>query len=113
MQPCNWIGFRISLSLSREGANFRDETENYFSCSHLARQDGDYHMIILVFRDENEITYCYSHVSRRDRDFRKSFLMVEREKMKLTLVENSRDREFSLTSKKFNFMAVFYSSLRQ
>ena len=55
-------------------------------------------MTILVFRDENEITYCYSHVSRRDRDFRKSFLVVEREKMKLTLVENSRDREFSLTS---------------
>ena len=55
-------------------------------------------MTILVFRDENETKYCYSHVSRRDRDFRKSFLMVEREKMKLTLVENSRDREFSLTS---------------
>ena len=55
-------------------------------------------MTILVFRDENEIPFCYSHVSRRDRDFRKSFLVVEREKMKLTLVENSRDREFSLTS---------------
>ena len=55
-------------------------------------------MTILVFRDENEIPFCYSHVSRRDRDFRKSFLAVEREKMKLTLVENSRDREFSLTS---------------
>ena len=55
-------------------------------------------MTILLFRDENEITYCYSHVSRQDRDLRKSFLVVEREKMKLTLVENSRDREFSLTS---------------
>ena len=55
-------------------------------------------MTILIFRDENEISYCYSHVSRRDRDFKKSFLVVEREKMKLTLVENSRDREFSLTS---------------
>ena len=55
-------------------------------------------MTILVFRDENEIPFCYSHVSRRDRDFRKSFLVVEREKMKMTLVENSRDREFSLTS---------------
>ena len=55
-------------------------------------------MTILVFRDENEITYCYSHVSRRDRDLRKSFLVVEREKMKRTLVENSRDREISLTS---------------
>ena len=55
-------------------------------------------MTILIFRDENEIPFCYSHVSRRDRDFRKSFLVVEREKMKLTLVENSRDREFSLTS---------------
>ena len=98
LQPCNWIGFRISLSLSRESAIFRDEIENYFSCSHLARRDRDYHMTILVFRDENEIRYCYSHVSRRDRDFRKSFLVVEREKMKLTLVENSWDREFSLTS---------------
>ena len=98
VQHCNWFGFRISLSLSREGAIFRDEIENYFSCSRLARRDRDYHMTILVFRDENEIPFCYSHVSRRDRDFRKSFLVVEREKMKLTLVENSRDREFSLTS---------------
>ena len=98
VQHCNWFGFRISLSLSREGAIFRDEIENYFSCSRLARRDRDYHMTILVFRDENEIPFCYSHVSRRDRDFRNSFLMVEREKMKLTLVENSRDREFSLTS---------------
>ena len=93
VQPCNWVGFRISLS--REGAIFRDEIENYFSCSHLARRDRDYHMTILVFRDENEITYCYSRVSRRDRDFTKSFLMVEREKMKLTLtripgIKNSR-----------------------
>ena len=55
-------------------------------------------MTILVFWDENEISYCYSHVSRRDRDFRKSFLVVEREKIKLTLAENSRDREFLLTS---------------
>ena len=98
VQHCNWFGFRISRSLSREGAIFRDEIENYFSCSRLARRDRDYHMTILVFRDENEIPFCYSHVSRRDRDFRKSFLVVEREKMKLTLVENSRDREFSLTS---------------
>ena len=98
VQHCNWFGFRISPSLSREGAIFRDEIENYFSCSRLPRRDRDYHMTILVFRDENDIPFCYSHVSRRDRDFRKSFLVVEREKMKLTLVENSRDREFSLTS---------------
>ena len=96
VQPCYWVGFRISLS--REAAIFRDDIEKYFSCSHLARPDRYYHMTTLIFRDENEITYCYSHVSRRDRDFRKSFLVVEREKMKLTLVENSRDREFSLTS---------------
>ena len=93
-----WVGFKISLSLSRESAIFQDEIDNYFSCFHLARRDRDCHMTILVFQDENEIRYCYSHVSRRDRDFRKSFLVVEREKMKLTLVENSRDREFSLTS---------------
>ena len=98
MQHCNWFGFRISLSLSREGAFFRDEIENYFSCSRLARGDRDYQMTILIFRDKNEIPFCYSHVSRRDGDFRKSFLVVEQEKMKLTLVENSRDREFSLTS---------------
>ena len=55
-------------------------------------------MTILVFRDENEITYCYSRVLRRDRDFKKSFPVVKREKMKLTLVENSQDREFSLKS---------------
>ena len=92
------LGFKISLSLSRESAIFQDAIDNSFSCFHLATRDRDYHMTILVFRDENEIRYCYSHVSRRDRDFRKSFLVVEREKMKLTLVENSRDREFSLTS---------------
>ena len=57
-----------SHSLIRKGAIFRDDIENYFSCSHLARRDRDYHMIILVFPDENEITYCCSHVSRRDRD---------------------------------------------
>ena len=88
----------VSLSLSREGANFRDEIENYLFYSRLARRDRDYHMTIIVFRDENEISYCYSHVSRQDRDLRKSFLVVEREKMKLTLVENSRDQDFSLTS---------------
>ena len=98
MQHCNWFGFRISLSLSWEDAIFRDEIENYFSCSRLARRDRDYHKTILIFRDESEIPFCHSHVSRRDRDFRKSFLVVEREKMRLTLVENSRDREFSLTS---------------
>ena len=93
-----YLDLVISLPLSGESAIFRDEIENYFSCSRLARRDRDYHMTILIFWDENEIPFCYSHVSRRDRDFRKSFLVVEREKMKLTLVENSRDREFSLTS---------------
>ena len=65
-------------------------------------------MTILVFRDENEIPFCYPHVSRRDRDFRKSFRVVEREKMKLTLVENSRDREFSLTSALHIVWALYY-----
>ena len=78
VQLCYCVGFRISLS--REGAIFRDEIENYFSCSHLARRDQDYHRTILVFGDNNEITYCYSCVSRRDRDFRKSFLVVKRGK---------------------------------
>ena len=39
VQPCNWIGFRISLS--REDKIFRDVIENYFACSHLARRDQD------------------------------------------------------------------------
>ena len=39
VQHCNWFGFRISLSLSREVAIFRDEIDNYFSCFHLARRD--------------------------------------------------------------------------
>ena len=93
----HWVGFRISLSLSREGAIFEMRLRIYFSCSHLARRDRDYHKTILVFRDENETKYCYSHVSRRDRDFRKLFLVVEREKIKVTFVKNSRDREFLLT----------------
>ena len=101
------------LSLSRDSALFRDEIENYFSCSHLASRDRDYHMTILVFWDENEISYCYSHVSRQDRDFIKSFLVVEREKMKLTLVENSWDREFSLNSAvsigQFNSDSILYA----
>ena len=79
----------VVVSLSRKDAIFRDEIENYFSCSHLARQERDYHITILVYRDENGIIYCNSHVLRRDRDLRKSFLEVEREKIKLTLVENS------------------------
>ena len=100
------FGFRFRISLSRKGAIFPDEIENYFSCSHLARRDRDYHMTILVFRDENEITYCYSRVSRRDRDFKKSFLMVKREKMKLVLaripgIVNSR---WSLSC---NFLVYF------
>ena len=60
VQPCYWVGFRISLL--REGAIFQNGIENYFSCSRLVRRDRDYHMIILVFRDENGITHCYSHV---------------------------------------------------
>ena len=79
----------------QDSAIFRDKIENYFSCSHLARRDRDYHMTILVSRDKNEITYCYSHVSRRDRDFRKSFLVVERENWswlssRIPGIENSR-----------------------
>ena len=62
----------LTLTLEKR-CHFRYEIENYFSCSHLARRDCDYHMIILVFRDENKITYCYSHASRRDRDFRYHF----------------------------------------
>ena len=104
VQLCNWFGFRISLS--REGAIFWDDIENYFSSSHLARRDRDYHRTILVFRDKNKITYCYSRVLRRDRDFKKSFLVVKREKMKLTLVENSRDREFSLNSDSNTMIAL-------
>ena len=55
VQPYNLVGFRISHS--RESTIFRDEIENYFSYSHLARRDRDYHRTILVFRDKNEITY--------------------------------------------------------
>ena len=84
-----------SLSHSREKVQFFETRLRFFSCSHLARQDRDYHITILVFRDENETKYCYSHVSRRDRDFRKSFLMVEREKWgwlssRMPGIENSR-----------------------
>ena len=63
-----------------EGAIFRDEIENYVTCSHLARRDRDFHFIILMFPDKIEITYCYSHVSRRERETQIEFLKVEREK---------------------------------
>ena len=55
-------------------------------------------MTIFLFRDETEITYYNSRISRQDQDFRKLFLVVEQEQMKLTLVENSLDREFLLNS---------------
>ena len=105
------LGFRISLS--REGTIFRDEIENYFSCSHLARRDRDYHMTILVIRDESRITYFCSPVSRRDRDLRKSFLVVGWKKMKLTLVENSRDRGFSLTSGSNQLQILYPQAARE
>ena len=94
MQHCNWFGFRISLS--REGAIFRDEIENYFPCSRLARRERYFHMIILVFRDENEITQYHSHVLRRDRDLENHFSWSS-EKNQADFHESSRDQELSLT----------------
>ena len=97
---CFWLLIKIisygiigldleSLSHSRDKVQFFETRLRIFSCSHLARRDRNYQLTIFVFRDENETKYCYSHVSRRDRDFRKPILMVEREKMKLTLVKTS------------------------
>ena len=77
-----------------ESAIFRDEIENYITCSHLARQDRDFHFIILMFRDENEIIYCYSHVSRRERETQIEFLKVEREKCQ-SILTRSRENENS------------------
>ena len=77
-----------------EGAIFRDEIENYITCSHLARRDRDFHFIILMFRDEIENTYCNSHVSRRERERRIEFLRVEREKSHSNLMR-SRENENS------------------
>ena len=68
----------MSLSLLLECAIFRDEIENYFSCSYLTRRDRDYHMTNLVFRDDNDIAYCYSRASRRDGYIRKLFLIYFR-----------------------------------
>ena len=43
VQPCNWVGFRISLSLLREVATFRDETPKLIVC-------GNYFPYVLVTR---------------------------------------------------------------
>ena len=69
LQPCNWVGFRISLSLSREGA-------------------------ILIFQDENEITYCCSLVSR----LMKIITHGRARKNETDSHENFRGGEFSLNS---------------
>ena len=63
VQHCNWFGFRISLSLSREGAIFRDEIENYFSCFPLGERDRGYQMTINRFRGENEISFFLARSS--------------------------------------------------
>ena len=54
VQHCNWFEFRISLSLSREGAIFRDEIENIF--------------LALAWRDEIEIIiWPFSYFETRTR----------------------------------------------
>ena len=78
----------------KEGTIFRDEIENYITCSHLARQDQDFDFIILMFRDEIEITYCYSHVSRREQETQIEFLKVAREKSQ-SILTRSRENENS------------------
>ena len=62
------------------------ETRSILSYDHsrISRREQDYTLLFSCFE--------------RDRDFRKSFLVVEREKMELTLYKNSRDQEFSLSS---------------
>ena len=54
VQPCNWVGFRISLSLSREGSIFWDKIENFF--------------LALIWRDEIEIIiWPFSYFETRKR----------------------------------------------
>ena len=54
VQPCNWVGFRISLSLSREGSIFWDKIENFF--------------LALIWRDEIEIIiWPFSYFETRTR----------------------------------------------
>ena len=76
------LDFKIH-SLSKKGATFWDQIENYFSCSHLAWQDRDYHMTICE-RLQKIISHGPARKNEADSD------------------ENSRDREFSLSS------ALFY-----
>ena len=53
VQPCNWAGFRISLS--REGAIFRDEIENFF--------------LLSPGETRSRLSYDHSRISRRERDY--------------------------------------------
>ena len=106
VQLCNWVGFRNPLSLSKEGAIFWDQIKNYFLA--LTWRDEikiviwplfyyetrtRLHIVILVFRDEIESLEIH----------------FEREKMKLTLIENSRDQEFSLNSTVHPLLNIFIS----
>ena len=69
--------------------------------SNFLRQYWEFFLLLSPGETRSRLSYDYSRVSRRERDFillfscfetssRKSFPVVEREKMKLTLVENSR-----------------------
>ena len=58
------VGFKISLS--RESTIFRNEIEVFFFCSHLARQDRDYHKTILVFGDETRTRVHIATLMFRD-----------------------------------------------
>ena len=76
----------------------RDEIENIFLKISSFETKRDLCLINLGVRDENEIFSFKISCFEKGTRITKWNLMVEREKMKLTLVENSRDREFSLTS---------------
>ena len=97
------IGLDFIISLSREGAIFRDEIENYFSCS---RRDRDYHMTIHILRRERDYILLFSCFETRWR-LQKIISHGPARKNEADSHENSRDREFSLSS------ALFYLEVKE
>ena len=86
---CNWVGFRISLS--REGAIFRDEIENYFSCSPLARRYIEIIIGPFSYFKTRAICNCYSCALRREQYA--IVILVFRDKIETLENHNSRTNE--------------------
>ena len=82
VQHCNWFGFRISLSLSRDGAIFRDEIENYFFLlsydhSRISRRERDSILLLSCFETRSRLQKIISRGRARKKKLNFWFLNFE------------------------------------